>query len=149
MQAREDGGLASLRVLLRRTHLAGPDDLPALVQAAGVELGAVRAVLYLVDYDQQQLVPLVEAVTDDDQPQPVPIEGTLAGRSFSDISQHTASLGSGEALWTPVLDGTDRLGVLHVMFRAECDLDEDLLRISADVAALLAEVVTTRTMYGE
>ena len=149
MQARRDGGLAALRVLLRTTHLAGADDLPALVQAAGVELGAVRAVLYLVDYDQEQLVPLVEAVTDHDQPQPVPIEGTLAGRSFSDVTQHTTSLASGRALWTPVLDGTDRLGVLHLVFDAERDLDEDLVRIGADVAGLLAEVVISRSMYGD
>jgi serine phosphatase RsbU (regulator of sigma subunit) len=149
MQAREDGGLAALRVLLRTTHLAGPDDLPALVQAAGAELGAVRAVLYVVDYDQVQLMPLVDAVTGGDLPQPLPIEGTLAGRSFSDVTQHTTTLSSGRALWTPLLDGTDRLGVLHLQFGAECDVDEDLMRIGADVAALLADLVTTRAMYGD
>ena len=149
MQAREDGGLAALRVLLRTTHLAGPDDLPALVQSAGAALGAVRAVLYLVDYDQVQLVPLVEARTGDDPPQPVQIEGTLAGRSFSDVTQHTTTLDSGRALWTPVVDGTDRLGVLHLQFGVEVVLDEDLMRIGADIAALLADLVSTRALYGD
>ena len=149
MRAGEDGGLAALRVLLRTTHLAGPDDLPALVHTAGVELGALRAVLYLVDYDQVQLMPLVDAVGDGDLPQPLPIEGTLAGRSFSDVTQHTTTLGSGRALWTPVLDGTDRLGVLQLEFDADWDVDEDLMRIGADVAALLADLVATRSLYGD
>ena len=148
MGAGEDGGLAALRVLLRTTHLAGPDDLPALVRAAGAELGALRAVLYLVDYDQGQLMPFVEA-TAGELPQPLPIEGTLAGRSFSDVTQHTTTSGSVSALWTPVLDGTDRLGVLHLQFDADRHLDENLRRISGDVAALIADLVTTRTLYGD
>ena len=147
VQAHEDGGLAALRVLLRTTHLAGPDDLPALVQAAGAELGAVRAVLYLVDYDQVQLVPLVEAGPGGEHPEPVPIEGTLAGRSFSDVTQHTTTAASGPSLWTPLVDGTDRLGVLHLQFDAECTVDDDLMCIGADVAALLADLVATRAPY--
>jgi serine phosphatase RsbU (regulator of sigma subunit) len=149
MRARRDGGLAALRVLLRTTHLAGPDDLPALVQAAGAELGAVRAVLYLVDYDQVLLMPVVDRVPGGDLPQPVSIEGTLAGRSFSDVSQHATASEAGPALWTPVLDGTDRLGVLHLQFDAGSDLDEELMRICADVAALIADVVSTRALYGD
>src|SRR4051812_34101107 len=56
--ASAEGLLAVLQVLLRSSHLAGPDDLPALVSAAGEQLGAARAVLYLADYDQLLLVPL-------------------------------------------------------------------------------------------
>ena len=41
-----DRTLAALRVLLRSTHLAGPDDVPALVRTAAADLGAVRARLY-------------------------------------------------------------------------------------------------------
>ena len=150
MPTGDDGGLAALRVLLRATHLAGPDDLPALVQAAGNALGAERAVLYLVDYDQVQLVPLVAPGTAGDAPQAVAVEGTLAGRAFSDVAQHVTTGGEGgRALWTPLLDGTERLGVLQLQLGADAQVDEDLLRTCADVAALVAELVMTRALYGD
>jgi len=149
VRAREDGGLAALRVLLRATHLSGPDDLPALVAAAGEALGAQRAVLYLVDRDQVQLVPLVAADALGDVPQAVPVEGTLAGRAFSDTAQHVTTTGQGRGLWTPLLDGTERLGVLQLEIGADVEADEQLLQICTDVAALLAELVMTRALYGD
>ena len=147
MQAHSDGGLAALRVLLRTTHLSGPDDLPALVGAAGTALGAERAVLYVVDYDQVLLVPLLAPGSDDVQP--VPVEGTLAGRAFSDIVQHTSHAGGGQTLWTPVLDGTERLGVLQLELAADVQIDDELQAVCGDVAALVAEMVMTKAMYGD
>ena len=149
MPTGDDGGLAALRVLLRSTHLAGPDDLPALVTAAGDALGVERAVLYLVDYDQVLLVPLVAPQAAGDVPQAVPVEGTLAGRAFSDVAQHVTTAGEGRALWTPVLNGTERLGVLQLELGADVSVDEDLLRTCADVAGLVAELVMTRALYGD
>lgn len=144
-----DGGLAALRVLLRASHLSGPDDLPALVHAAGAALGVERAVLYLVDYDQVQLVPLVAAGEQGDGPQAVPVEGTLAGRAFSDTTQHVTTTAHGRGLWTPLLDGTERLGVLQLEVGADVELDGELLQTCTDVAALLAELVMTRALYGD
>jgi serine phosphatase RsbU (regulator of sigma subunit) len=135
--------LAAMRVLTRSAHLASADDLPALAAAAGAELGADRVVLHLVDYDQVLLVPLgVEG-------EPMPVEGTLAGRAYSDVAMQVSSAGPGRTVWTPLLDGTDRLGVLEAGFS---DLDEiplELQDVLTDVAALLAELVTVRSVYGD
>ena len=149
MQAQDDGGLAALRVLLRTTHLAGPDDLPALVDAAAHELGVERGVLYVVDYDQVQLVPLGPAAGPGSAPHVLPVEGTLAGRAFSDVTQHATSADGPRTLWSPVLDGTERLGVLQLDLPAGVELDGELLRTCGDVAALLAELVMTRSAYGD
>lgn len=137
--------LGALRVLLRSTHLASADDLPALVAAAAAELGADRGTLYVVDYDQTLLVPLVEAGL----AEPLPVEGTLAGRTFSDVVQHVSAADEGRGLWSPVLDGTDRIGVLHLEFPPGTELDDELLRICLDVAGLLAELVMTKALYGD
>ena len=79
----------------------------------------------------------------------MPVEGTLAGRAFSDLAQHVTTTGAGRALWTPLLDGTERLGVLQLEIGTDVEVDEDLLQVCADVAALLAELVITRSLYGD
>lgn len=161
-----DRTLAALRVLLRSSHLAGPDDLPALVSAASAELGAGPAVLYLVDHDQVTLVPLAvarpsgaapaaegvepDAALPDDAAEPLVINGTLAGRAYSDSTQLVSTTGSGLTVWTPVVDGTERQGVLRLDFpQAAGELASELLAGCEDVAALLAEMVATRSVYGD
>lgn len=162
-----DRTLAALRVLLRSSHLAGPDDLPALVGSAGGELGAARAVLYLVDYDQVLLLPLpaggrVGAAStsegevapavethDHDADGPLVISSTLAGRAYTESAQQTTTGGPPSTVWAPVLDGTERLGVLRLDFLDQGELGPELLASCQDVAALLAELVVTRSLYGD
>jgi len=52
----QHGPLAALAELLEGVHHASPERLPALVAQAGLALD-VGAVLYLVDHEQQALVP--------------------------------------------------------------------------------------------
>ena len=40
---------SALRGLLRASHVGGPDELPAMVAAAGEHLGASLSVVYLID----------------------------------------------------------------------------------------------------
>lgn len=144
--------LRALRLLLRFSHLSTADDLPELVAQAGSELEAERSVLYLVDYDQVLLVPLtppLAAASTVKPEQPLPIEATLAGRAFSDVVHHTTSTEHGWVLWMPVLDGTERIGLIRLDFSSDIDCSEELLAACRDVAALLAEMVLTRALYGD
>jgi len=52
-------------------------------------------------------------------------------------------------VWTPVLDGTDRLGVLLLQFPTAVAGGDELLSACQDVAALVAELVMTRSLYGD
>jgi serine phosphatase RsbU (regulator of sigma subunit) len=140
--------LEALRSMLRASHVVSPDDLPQLISTAGGHLGAERAVLYLVDYEQVVLVPLQSAAT----PEPaaaVGIDGTLAGRCFTDVAQHVSRAGQSVSTWTPVLDGTDRLGVLQVELPAGSETDDELLAGCFDVASLVAELTMTRSLCGD
>jgi serine phosphatase RsbU (regulator of sigma subunit) len=142
--------LGALRSLLQASHLAGPDDLPMMVSMAGGHLGADRAVLYLVDYDQVALVPLNAERDGDARESRTPIAGTLAGRVFIEVSQRDGAAKCGSTLWTPVVDGTDRLGVLRLDYSEPALVDDDELRAGCvDVAAMLAELVVTRSLYGD
>ncbi len=145
MPSTSEGTLAALRAVLQARHLAGPDDLPELVTLAGHHLGAVRAVLYLVDYEQLALVPLGDGA----DLQPVAVDGTLAGLAFSDVVQHVTTSDEGPVLWTPALDGTDRLGVVQLAFPVGRLLDDELRSGCLDVVTLLAELVVTRSHYGD
>src|SRR3954464_1473614 len=159
MPTSAEGVLAALRVLLCSSHLAGPDDLPTLVSAAGGQLGAARTVLYLADYDQLLLVPLAAAepaaagVGTTAEPElglePIAVDGTLAGRAYSDLAQQASPAGSGRTIWTPVLNGTERVGVLRLDFAADVPVEDELPAACGDVAALLAELVMTRSRYGD
>ncbi len=137
---------AALGVLLHRVHFAGPDDLPDMARAAGEELGAEDTVLYLVDYDQTVMVPLSAEKVDR---RVLQVEGTVAGRAFSEITFMSVSGPEHLTVWGPLLDGTDRFGVLEFRFPAGLVADDDLLEGCRLVSALLAEVVITRTSYGD
>ncbi|MEP6464529.1 MAG: hypothetical protein ABJC62_14210, partial [Frankiaceae bacterium] len=80
----------------------------------------------------------------------MPIEGTLAGRTFTDLGQHTGTTRNGRcAVWAPVVDGSERLGVLQLDFRAHVEVDDELRAACRDVADLVAELVLTRSLYGD
>jgi serine phosphatase RsbU (regulator of sigma subunit) len=152
------GILGALRLLLRASTHARADDLPRLTSQAAVLLGARNAVLYVVDYDQVQLVPLLDA-----QPVaehltlltrgPLPVEGTMAGRCFSEVAvQATTGVADGEGgwtLWAPVLDGTDRLGVLEILFDEPVDLADGHGEDVTLLAGMIAELIMSRKAIGD
>ena len=149
MRPSDERALAALRVLLRSSHLSGPSDLPGLVLAAGEQLGMADARIYLVDYDQIWLVPLTDAPPKVDHSDAILIDGTVPGLVFSDIRQHASSVQGVTTLWSPVLDGTTRVGVLMLRLPPGVAAEEGLCEDAMDVAALLAGLVLTRSLHGD
>lgn len=142
MSAQAERSLAAMRVLTRSAHLASADDLPALAQLAGSQLGATSTVIYVIDYNQLNLMPFGADVP------PLLVEGTLAGRTYTDVTQQVSTGGGGATVWAPILDGTDRLGVLEVVFDSE-GIDDEVVVTIQDLAQQLAELVTIRSVYGD
>lgn len=138
--------LESLRQLLQQSHHARPDDLPEMAMRAAPLLDARVLVIYLVDHQQRLLLPLLggSAPARD----PIAVDGTLAGRAFSTASTCVGSGdGDGVRVWVPVVDGNERMGVLEVV--ADSALDDDGLDDCGAVATLLAELITTRSLYSD
>jgi serine phosphatase RsbU (regulator of sigma subunit) len=125
--------------------MARPEDLPALAMEAAGLLNAREMVIYLVDYGQVYLVPLPGAGAP--QRSAVSVDGTLAGRAYALTETYETRDDGGYRLWLPLLDGTERLGVLEVdtAESPSAQLRED----HHAVASLLAELVTTRRVYGD
>jgi hypothetical protein len=128
--------------LLRRSHLMAPEDLPDAAQEAACRLGATACRIHLVTRDQRSLRPLLARGTNDDV---LGLDGTLPGRAFR-LSEVVPSTTNGTRLWVPLLDGTERLGVLQVEVADEADLVR-LRAPSMALAAVVAELVVSKGQY--
>lgn len=137
--------LRAFRDLVAGSHRARPEDVPALAMRCAELLDAREMVIYLVDYEQRNLMPL----TGDGSPHrdALAVDGTLPGRSFAMTETYETDTGSGLRVWVPLLDGIERLGVLEVITTREPS--RELLADYRTAAGLLSEVLMTRRAYGD
>jgi hypothetical protein len=137
-----------LSEVLRRAYLAAPADLADVIAEPTRRIGARDVVLYLIDYDQRTLVPV--ARPDREDLAPLSVAGTMAGRAFSSTSilRSSAEDGRGLRLWLPLLDGTERLGVLALSFD-ETVVPERTVVVCERYAHLAATLIATKTAYGD
>ena len=152
----ESAGEHALGAMMEAAHLAAPYDLPALISEHAAVLGARDAVAYLVDLQQLVLVPFtVPAGRDAERHlEPLAIDSTLAGRSFQHVEVVTdaSAAGGGTRVWMPLLDGTERLGVLGVTLSEPAALDAGpgMLRVRLRrFASIVAELLVSKTLYGD
>jgi serine/threonine protein phosphatase PrpC len=145
-----------LRVLPQTAHLAAPHELPGLISEHAQALGARDAVAYLVDLQQTVLLPFTGAneagaAPEEEQAGSLAIDSTLAGRSYQHVEILTQEVDGDTQVWLPLLDGTERLGVLAV--RLPGAVTGEALAARSDelkhFAAVAAELVVTKTFYGD
>jgi serine phosphatase RsbU (regulator of sigma subunit) len=133
--------------LLRRTLRCRGDELASEVNAATRRLG-VEITVFLVDQEQRTLRALPEPGKP--TPDPLPVDATLAGRAFTSVQTLTGRAGERWRLWVPVLDGTDRLGVLDVQ---PLELAEEpsieVRRRYELLANLVGHLVVTKMPHGD
>ncbi|WNV87428.1 PP2C family protein-serine/threonine phosphatase [Umezawaea sp. Da 62-37] len=139
------GPLVALVDLLDGAHRAPPERLPAIAVAAGRELG-VRLDIYLVDRLQRVLVPVLP----DSGPELLDVDTTPAGRAFRELTTVITTHNGDRRLWTVLLDGTDRLGVLGITPADEAELRDPNLREQCRwLARLLGHLIAIADKYGD
>jgi len=143
--------------LLRDSHLAADFDLPALFDDHATALGVRDAVVYLADLQQRVLVPFTPpgGHRRGDNLEPLSVDSTLAGRAFQRVQVLLQPLETSVPevrVWLPMLDGTERAGVLAVTVESEEALEAGggvlrgrLMRF----ASMAVELVMSKTMYGD
>ncbi|MDG6103809.1 serine/threonine-protein phosphatase [Dactylosporangium aurantiacum] len=139
----------ALADLLRRSRLAQPDGLAAEVNAALAPLG-LEARIYLVDQEQRTLRPVPRP--GGPPPGGLAVDSTVPGRVFTTVEP--ASLPATDTdparLWLPLLDGTERLGVLEVTVRGGTPLDDPDLLAGCDLfTQLVGHLIATKLPYGD
>lgn len=138
--------------VLGESHLTAAHELPDLLARHAGLLGADDAVAYVVDLQQSVLVPFLGAggPAPTQQVEPLGVDSSLAGRSFQHLEVLSQEVAGGTRVWLPLLDGSERLGVLAVTVADAAALEQDLLGVRLRrFASLAAELIMTKTMYGD
>lgn len=150
-----NAGERGVDALLRDAHFAAPHELPDLLDRHAATLGVTDAVAYLADLQQNVLVPFLRpgGPGRDEHVDVLGVESTLAGRSFQQLDVFTSdAAGGGARVWLPLLNGTERLGVLAVTVADPEALERDDGVLGARLrcfASLAAELIMTKTLYGD
>jgi len=112
-------------------------------------------VAYLVDLQQQVLVPFLsqDGPGEGSQLTPLDVDSTLAGRAYQTFEVQIQDVGiEGARVWLPLLVGTDRLGVLSVVVTDSDTLTEQgglLSILLARLAPITAELLDSKSPYGD
>lgn len=130
--------------LLAASHYATPDELPSLVARFAQQIGAHVAVVYVVGYEQQLLLPLPGVgVPDRDM---LEVDHTVGGRAFRTVEVIRGDADGGQRLWVPLMNGTARVGVLELVLASVDALAEERARA---LAGLVATLLVTKNLYGD
>ncbi|MET9342648.1 PP2C family protein-serine/threonine phosphatase [Nonomuraea sp. NPDC003804] len=125
--------------LLDRSHTATLEELPVLVNRYAAGAGLETVLIYLADLQQSMLRLLaVRGEPAGEEPKELDIDTTLAGRAFQEVRVLGKAGADGATdWWVPLLDGTERLGVLRVTAPAGKKEAADAMRHLASLVALL------------
>ena len=106
---------------LRLAQLADPGAVADVILKTVDGLGVSDVVVYLADFAQTTLEPMPDRRAHADVPQSETIAATLAGRAFADQQPVTAPRPDGARVWVPIVEGSDRTGVLALTVAAATD----------------------------
>ncbi|MCU4184428.1 serine/threonine-protein phosphatase [Acidiferrimicrobium sp. IK] len=138
--------------LIDDAHLASAHELPRLLERHVDALGCSDGRAFLADLQQNALMPFVDGDVNG-QATPLSVDSTLAGWVFQRLEVRLQDLpGEGVRVWIPLLDGTDRLGVMAATVHDRGALgagDGALMVRLRRLASLFAELLVTKTLYSD
>nr|SBO97733.1 Serine phosphatase RsbU, regulator of sigma subunit [Nonomuraea gerenzanensis] len=129
--------------LISASHTSTLEQIPALVAEQAARVGLHDVLIYLADLQQEVLSPLTArpAPSGAKERGEICIEGTVAGRAFQHGKILPASVRDPSRWWVPLVDGTDRLGVLRI---SATGADAATLRDMERLAGLVALLVVSK-----
>jgi hypothetical protein len=125
-------------------HLVTGDQLSIMLDGAVRQIGLTAEVL-VVDLAQRVLRPVSPQMFP-----PVGVEGTVAGRAYQFGEILPANDGhGGRLLWVPMLDGTERLGVLRIGLAQKMIDDQELRERCWSLSGLMGHIVVSKMAYSD
>lgn len=143
--ARASGRAQMLGGLISASHFTTLTQVPGLVSDYATAYGWPEVLLYLSDIQQSVLSLLTgESLDGGDAGEgartEIRIDGTAPGRAFQ-LGEILPTSAQRDQWWVPVLNGTERVGLMRV---TTADAGEDSMRDMRELAGLVALLVVTK-----
>ncbi len=135
--------------LIEQSHLLQPDAVGEALAAVARPHGVLRAQVYLADLQQRVLSVLPGPDGPGAAASPLSIDSTLAGWAYRRTRMERGAAGDGRdghQLWVPLVDGTERLGVLELWVRRA---DDATLALGRLLASLAGQVLGAKRSYSD
>jgi sigma-B regulation protein RsbU (phosphoserine phosphatase) len=131
--------------VLQRLKQAQPDELADVVTTTAHQIG-LEVTIYLVDHEQRRLHPV--PIEGTPASSPLSISGTVAGRAYQTVRTQAVGGSDGTQLWVPMIDGSERLGVVEVIAPAP-NQPERFQRQCETLVGLIGHLITVKMPYGD
>ncbi|WP_169946319.1 PP2C family protein-serine/threonine phosphatase [Microbispora sp. H11081] len=144
----DQGLLRALAGMLDDSHLVAFEDIPSLIGRYGRLAGFKEIGVYLTDLRERVLRRLPGPGEQDARPGELGIDTTLAGRALREVRALRGGPENGgpASWWVPMLDGTERLGLLRMTPMSEDDGLEDRMR---HISSLVALIVVSKRSFSD
>ncbi len=104
------GVYAQVAALLHESRREAPDQLGSFLARRVVPFGMRDLSVYMTDFEQRRLVPITGSAATSS----IDMDDSTGGRSFTTARQVDEAVDGGTRLWSVVIDGAARLGVMAV-----------------------------------
>ncbi|MGW2390607.1 PP2C family protein-serine/threonine phosphatase [Streptomyces lydicamycinicus] len=135
--------------LIAASHVVTLEQIPDLVAKHAAKVGWLDVQIYLADLQQVILCRLggqdsVPGEKTESAADVVRVEGTLAGRAFQTGGIVAGSSSEAGQWWVPMLDGTERLGVLRATAAPDSEMDAQAAQDLRNLGGLIALMMVSK-----
>ena len=135
--AASGGAYAQVAALLHESRRQPPDQLGSFLTRSVARFGMDDLSVYVTDFEQRRLVPIPGSA----DTVAIDMDASTGGRSFSTAGQTGEPVAGGTRLWSVVVDGAARLGVMAVTL---AHVDDEARSLADSLAGVIAALLVTR-----
>src|SRR5581483_7987039 len=128
---------AQVAALLHESRHQAPDHLGAFLARSVARFGMDAVSIYVSDFEQRRLVPILGSAATTS----IDMDDSTGGRSFTTASQVEEGVDGGTRIWSVVVDGAARLGVMAVTLVV---VDDEARALANSLAGVVAALLVTR-----
>jgi hypothetical protein len=131
------GAYAQVAALLHESRREAPDQLGAFLGRRVAVFGMRDLSVYVTDFEQRRLLPIAGSAAIAS----IDMDASTGGRSFTTTRQVEEPVDGGVRLWSVVVDGAARLGVMCVTVSM---IDKEGRALADSLAGVIAALIVTR-----